>query len=173
MKNIAIYKRTIAHLKSEIKILCHENICFKYSGSKSEILEALINFTREKLPNKSLFIEDISETLNVFEAVSRANSFQLLLDTISTDMCTKFHADVNHLRLLCTYAGPGTLWIPDGESDSILIDECNKVNICQVNTGNIALLKGKLYPKAKAILHRSPEIEKLKQSRLLLKIDIN
>ena len=32
-------------------------------------------------------------------------------------MCRRFHTDVNELRLLCTYSGPATLWLPEAAAD--------------------------------------------------------
>ena len=94
-------------------------------------------------------------------------------------MCRKFHTDVNDLRMLCTYLGPGTLWVPDeaidldasyarGNGKDIVID-LEKVE--QVGTGDVVILKGALYPEANAILHRSPTIEENGEKRLLLRID--
>ena len=76
---------------------------------------------------------------------------------------------MNQLRLLCTYVGSGTLWL----HDDIQKDVISKDEIQQVKTGNIALLKGKLYPTGKPVFHRSPEIETLNEKRLLLRIDMN
>ena len=168
-KNIAIHHRDIDYLNDELNILDEKEINFKSNGSATEIIEALKTFSKNRLPAKSLLIQDIVEVLNLFKHISKAKSFRLSLESISTDMCRKFHADMNQLRLLCTYVGSGTLWLPDDiQKDVILSNE-----IQQVKTGNIALLKGKLYPTDKPVFHRSPEIVKLSQKRLLLRIDMN
>jgi predicted pyridoxine 5'-phosphate oxidase superfamily flavin-nucleotide-binding protein len=168
-KNIAIYNRDIDYLNDELKILNEKEINFKSNGSSAEIIEALKTFSKNRLPAKSLLIQDIAEVLNLFKHISKAKTFRLSLESISTDMCRKFHADINQLRLLCTYVGSGTLWLPDDiQKDVSLNDE-----IQQVKTGNIALLKGKLYPTDKPLFHRSPEIETLNERRLLLRIDRN
>ena len=96
-------------------------------------------------------------------------------------MCRKFHTDINDLRLLCTYIGPGTLWLPDeavdlkalqkgGDEQALVVDE---QQIQQVSTGDVVILKGALYPEANPILHRSPSIEESGEKRLLLRIDTN
>ena len=60
-------------------------------------------------------------------------------------MCRKFHTDINDLRLLCTYFGPGTLWIKDNDfiskKNNALDFKCDKENIQQVETGDISMLK--------------------------------
>ena len=94
-------------------------------------------------------------------------------------MCRKFHTDINDLRLLCTYVGPGTLWLPDEAIDrnmltastqELLIEE---QHIQQVATGDVVLLKGALFENSNPILHRSPAIEASGATRFLLRIDTN
>jgi len=166
-KNIAIYQRDINHLSPELKNLCQRDISFKSNGSVKDITSSFETFSKNRLPAYSLLFQDIHEILRLFQNISKANTFKLSLESISTDMCRKFHADYNQLRLLCTYVGSGTLWLPDdAQKDAFLKDDIQKVK-----TGNIALLKGKLYPNAKPLFHRSPEIETLNEKRLLLKID--
>ena len=82
-------------------------------------------------------------------------------------MCRKFHSDYNQLRLICTYVGSGTLWLPDDTEKDIILGQ----DIQQIKTGHIAILKGKLYPNAKPVFHRSPEIETFNEKRILLRID--
>ena len=118
-----------------------------------------------------------------FEELSGAKSFRLLLSTVNTNMCSRFHTDMNDLRLLCTYSGPGTVWLSEnninrdaletyGDNETIVKD---KSQINYAKTGAVVLLKGAVYPLkgTKAIVHRSPTIEETGMSRLLLRIDAN
>ena len=96
-------------------------------------------------------------------------------------MCPRFHADNNELRMLCTYHGPGTLWLPDHAVDrnAHLNGRGNASNFAdesaaqEVKTGDVALLKGGLYPAASPILHCSPTITSPAEKRVLLTIDAN
>ncbi|MEM6380738.1 MAG: DUF1826 domain-containing protein, partial [Bacteroidota bacterium] len=74
----------------------------------------------------------------------------------------KVDTDINSLRLLCTYSGPGTLWLPNeivnhkalitrGGNKQIVLDERQ---IQQVATGAVIILKGALFPQANPIVHR-------------------
>jgi len=96
-------------------------------------------------------------------------------------MCRRFHTDINDVRLLCTYSGPGTLWLTNdninpkalgtrGSKQSIFIEQDR---IQQANTGAVVLLKGALYSdeSTRAVVHCSPSIEEDAQKRLLLRID--
>ena len=178
-KNIAIYERDIQLLHEDLKQLSEQVVEFRVKGSVEKVLSGLRAYFFDHFPTCSDLLNDISESLAHFKEISQASSFRLLLSTISTNMCRKFHTDVNDLRMLCTYLGPGTLWVPDeaidldasyarGNGKDIVID-LEKVE--QVGTGDVVILKGALYPEANAILHRSPTIEENGEKRLLLRID--
>ncbi|MEM1323145.1 MAG: DUF1826 domain-containing protein [Bacteroidota bacterium] len=180
-KNIAIYQRDITPLNKELSQIAEQPIECRAIGTSEEVLSALEDYFNNHLPKCTSLFDDISKILRLFEGTAQASSFRLLLTTVSTNMCRKFHTDVNDLRLLCTYMGPGTLWLPDEAIDekalrttkndqNIVLD---KQLIQQVNTGDVVILKGALYPESKAILHRSPTIEQSGEKRLLLRIDTN
>jgi hypothetical protein len=166
-------------LQQELKHLATKTFKYQSSGTVDEITVALETHFNNQLPEFRDLFEDTSFLLNQFKQVAKVTSFRLLLATVSTNMCRKFHTDINDLRLLCTYVGPGTLWLPDeiidheavkAKRNNIILD---KSLIQQVETGNVVILKGALYPKANAVIHRSPTIEESNEKRLLLRIDTN
>jgi len=180
-KNIAIYQRELEPLKNMLDQITEQSVECRASGTIKEITTSLNTYFTNELPEHKILLDDILNLLRLFEQVTKASSFRLLLATVNTNMCRKFHTDINDLRLLCTYAGPGTCWLPDeavnqkalqkgGVNQEIVADE--KL-IQQVQTGEVVLLKGALYPEASPILHRSPSIEKNGEKRLLLRIDTN
>ena len=153
-----------------------DNVVFHHSHS--EILKYPPNL--KKYP---LIKNDVISLLNLFKEITESNGYRILLATINSNMCRKFHTDINDLRMLCTYKGPGTLWLTENninrkalesrcENNNIALDE-NKIK--QAETGSVVLLKGALYPKegTNAIVHRSPTIEESGKKRLLLRIDTN
>lgn len=179
--NIAIYNREIEFLAKEISLLLDREIEIRACGTVDSVLITLKK-ELESL-NSSLLLKDITQLLHKFAELTKANSFRLLLATINTNMCRKFHTDINDLRLLCTYSGPGTLWLTEDninhkaldsnlDNDSIVLDESR---IQQAKTGSVIILKGAIYPKegTTPIVHRSPTIEETGQKRLLLRIDTN
>ena len=179
--NIAIYKRDISTLASEISRLLQQNIELRTSGDIITILNEVTQVLNPEI--YCLMMQDIKDLLQLFKEITNADSFRLLLGTISTNMCRKFHTDMNNLRLLCTYSGPGTLWLPEdninrkvlnshGNNEAIVIDE-SKVQ--QAKTGAVVILKGAIYPLegTKAVVHRSPTIEESGEKRLLLRLDTN
>ena len=178
-KNIAIYERNITSLSEELHRVMEQSIECRASGTVAEILSSVEDYFTHHLSNCPSLMEDIGRLVKLFDETTKASSLRLLLTTVSTNMCRKFHTDINDVRLLCTYVGQGTLWLPDevvdykalqrrGNDREVVKD---KQQIQQVRTGDVVLLKGALYPDANPILHRSPSIEKSGEKRLLLRID--
>ncbi|WP_299522402.1 DUF1826 domain-containing protein [Winogradskyella sp.] len=179
--NITVYNRDISSLDEEIINLLKHDMTFDSRGDEDTVLNKLKQ--QIKLEEQSLILQDIQSLLLHFKKITKANHFRLYLATINTNMCRKFHMDYNSLRILCTYSGPGTLWLTEdnvnrnaldayGSNECIVIDE-NKIK--QAKTGAVLILKGAKYSKrfTKGVVHRSPTIEESGQKRLLLRIDIH
>ena len=179
--NISIYDRNITHLSDEVKSLLARNAEIRISGDTNSILKQISSELNSN--DFSLILNDIKGLLLQFEELSGAKSFRLLLSTVNTNMCSRFHTDMNDLRLLCTYSGPGTVWLSEnninrdaletyGDNETIVKDQ-SQINYAK--TGAVVLLKGAVYPLkgTKAVVHRSPTIEETGMSRLLLRIDAN
>ena len=100
-------------------------------------------------------------------------------------MCSRFHVDNVPCRLVTTYAGCSTQWLPQhsvdrtklGKGSNGLPDELSGVyrsaeDIQQLNNGDVALFKGARWEGSKQIglVHRSPT-PKPGETRLLLTLD--
>ena len=179
-KNIAICEREISELSRDIGLLLQADFQFRHVGTKSEIKQALSNaFAVDDLTQKLRI--DVELLLDRLEQITSATSFSLGLFVTDTNMCSRFHSDINDLRLLCTYHGPGTLWLPEeavnrrahsnGDGNDEIVQRPRLIQ--QATTGDVLILKGVLYPDADAIIHRSPGIEQNEGKRLLLRIDTN
>lgn len=179
--NIAIYEREILPTQTELDEILEQSIECRASGSIAEVTATLRTYFAETIPKQQALLDDILEVLQLFEKSTEISSFRLLLATVSTNMCRRFHTDINDLRLLCTYAGPGTLWLPNeavnqkayqgGRGNVDIVADENLIQ--QAQTGDVVILKGALYPDANPVLHRSPSIEQTQRKRLLLRIDNN
>ncbi|MFK7784932.1 MAG: DUF1826 domain-containing protein [Crocinitomicaceae bacterium] len=179
--NVAIQSREADAFSEEASLLIAQNINFRSSGDAKSILRELENALDRKVYDT--IVNDVVQQLRNFEYISEGSSFKLMLATVTSDMCRKFHTDINDLRLLCTYSGPGTLWLEEDnidrkalnsfkEDELVVIDQSQ---IQQANTGDVVILKGATYPKegTRAGVHRSPSIEEYGSQRLLLRIDTN
>jgi len=166
--NVAVYNRDVSPLEKDIQaVLAHD---FKFDLTVQLALNEM-----------SLLYRDIQHLLNQFKVITQAKQFRLFLSTVSTNMCRKFHMDYNDLRLLCTYSGPGTLWVTEDNLNRKALDAygCNERivvdmdNIKQAQTGAVVVLKGAKYSKrsTNGAVHRSPTIEERGERRLLLRID--
>ncbi len=180
-KNIAVYQRGIASLKEGLAKAAQMSIECRVSGTVEEVTLSLGSYFANAPHLGEALLQDILDLLRLFEQVTGVSSFGVVLAKVSTTMCPRFHADHNELRMLCTYYGPGTLWLPDHALDrkaylsgkgnkNILLD---KKNVQQVDTGDVVILKGALYPGATPIVHRSPNIQENNEERILLSIDAN
>ncbi len=177
--NIAIYNRDIGLLEKEIDSLAKRAIKCNATGNIDLILDEVQKILG---PNRHrMLLEDINSLLHLFKEVTKTDNFRLLLATINSNMCRKFHIDNNTLRMLCTYSGPGTLWLTDYNMNRNALGTCggnqaivrDTSNIKQAKTESVLILKGAKYPKegTKAVVHRSPTIEESGDKRLLLRID--
>ncbi|MBV6644052.1 MAG: DUF1826 domain-containing protein [Cyclobacteriaceae bacterium] len=177
--NIVLFERDIAALKHEITNLITRDIEFRASGDLDAVLTAIGRAS--DLNDFPLIKGDLESLLHLFLEVTETKSYRLFFATISSNMCRKFHTDINDLRMLCTYEGPGTLWLTEDNVNQAM-DNCGEAEEClvidesriqQANTGTVVILKGAIYPKkgTKPILHRSPTIEENSEKRVLLRID--
>jgi hypothetical protein len=107
--NLAIYNRDISELQAEINYLVTQPVEIRISGE----IDFIIQQTQKELASHQLFLNDVIDLLNLFKQLTSAKMYRLFLTTVNTNMCRKFHTDINDLRLLCTYSGSGTLWVED------------------------------------------------------------
>jgi G3E family GTPase len=127
-------------------------------------------------------VENVTNLLELFYNPEKGSEKQvsLTLKLVDDVMCPNFHYDHVLYRLLCTYMGPSTLWIPDeyvhkkascsGNIDlSISEDTTNHVESVKENW--IIVLKGARCPGNNPIVHKSPLV-KDGEIRLLLRVDI-
>lgn len=106
---------------------------------------------------------DIDDLVHRFAALTGKPTVRLRLEAVDGDACRKFHADYTDLRLVTTYAGPGT---------DIRETPADDAPVIRIGTGDIALFKGKLFQgQPPVLLHRSPPIEGMGERRIVLVLD--
>jgi hypothetical protein len=122
---------------------------------------------------------DMRLIIENFMFSTNASEVFVKIEPVSDDMCRLFHVDKNLLRLLCTYVGQGTLWLPsakadkkflgNGENKDIVLDP---LSIFQAQKLDVLILKGDSWPNnlVGGAIHRSPKLES-RERRLLLKVD--
>ncbi|VVT00922.1 DUF1826 domain-containing protein [Erythrobacter sp. EC-HK427] len=107
---------------------------------------------------------DIEGLATRFAQLATSDHVRIRLEQITTNSCRKLHADYTDLRLITTYAGPGTQIPTDNNPQAqILLD---------VPTGHVGVFKGRRYGNGHApCYHRSPSAGDLGIKRLVLVID--
>lgn len=184
--NIAIWQRDTDELVGHFAFLLLNNEwpAIEGFGAVADIAAQLDNALKHvngSAPaSYSEFRKDILSLAEKFAELMPDTTYRWRLMKVNGNMCRLYHSDINDLRLLCTYHGPGTLWLPNdnidksalrkGLADNIAIDPAR---VEQVKTGEVALLKGALHPNSGngPIIHRSPTIEEHGRVRLLFRMD--
>lgn len=152
---------------------------FTMDSLKNELANALPDYE-----GKEEAIDDIFLLSDMLTCLFNCNHVGLRLAALSTAMCPKFHVDNIPVRLVNTYVGPGTEWLPleaIEESPSDEWDEhgklasggyYNKHHVQQMNTFDVGLLKGKAWSEHgdMAAIHRSCQLTK-DSKRVLLTLD--
>ncbi len=115
-------------------------------------------------PGREIFLADLSQQVGLVAGLTGVQQVRVKLQCFGeSNMCEKFHRDRVVMRLVCTYAGPGTEWIREGESE-----------VQHMERFAIGLMKGELWPdnNGKRVLHRSPPIKGTGIRRVMFQIDV-
>lgn len=154
---IVIEERDVPLSLSDISpLLAKAPFALRAEGDVSTLASQL-----DELP--ASLVKDIFALAERFTDLTGKPSLRVRIEGITTNACKKVHADYTDIRLITTYAGPGTDYAPHGDEDCCLQ---------RVPTGAVALFKGRLFGDGhEPCYHRSPPIEGSGTARLVLVID--
>ena len=185
--NISIWERKLNNKIIEAgKYMLDKNSKIQFSEvikpkNTLDILKREFGHSEEYL----FLFKDISKLVKIFCELFEENRAWLRLDAISKPMCPRFHTDYVRCRLVTTYVGPGTQWLPhhlvnrsklghgnQGQPDDKSGLFQKNVKIEQLDIGHVALLKGESWDgnNGSGLVHRSPHAEK-EYKRLYMTID--
>lgn len=68
-------------------------------------------------PERVLLTDDIAALGALMATAAGCTMVTVRVEHLATETCPVFHQDKNMMRLLCTYAGPGTEWLPEERVD--------------------------------------------------------
>jgi hypothetical protein len=134
--------------------------------------------------DKSAFLEDVVFITEMYCCLFGVSAVGLRLVMLDRAMCPKFHVDRVTCRLITTYGGPGTEWLPDKfvdrselgvktipDNEFNLYDDVNSIQ--RLMEYDVALFKGEAWEgnEGRGIVHRSPPINEA-DPRLLLTLDM-
>jgi hypothetical protein len=132
----------------------------RYEGAVEGVRDAFPDLPDELLA-------DVETLARRFAAVMSIETVKVRVERTDSNACRKVHADFTDVRLITTYAGPGTDVAPHA-TDADRSDCCLE----RVPTGWIGLFKGRIYgADHRPCFHRSPPAGDLGEKRLVLVID--
>ncbi|MCG8381866.1 MAG: DUF1826 domain-containing protein [Gammaproteobacteria bacterium] len=185
--NIAIWQRDFSEtLKRAVKYIVDQTPDLQISLSlSSKDVYTPVNQALGESRNSELLSQDITGLIDMFCCLFDLQRIGLKLAVLDHVRCPKFHADQVPCRLLTTYQGEATEWLPHHivdrtklgpgsrgkpDEESGLYQSTDQVK--QLKAGEVALLKGELWVgnESAGLVHRSPQLHS-GQKRLLLTID--
>jgi len=136
---------------------------------------------------RTALVTDVSLLLGHLLAISGAPVVHGSFGLVTGDSCVKFHTDYVALRLLCTYVGPGTEWLPEdsvcrpclgeatpagAEANAHIVKAGHRTK--QADTGDVLLLKGDSWPgnANRGAVHRSPSLGPGNPPRVVLTLTV-
>lgn len=109
---------------------------------------------------------DLAMLSSIFARLTDSGELELRLEAITTDACKRFHYDNYKARLVSTYTGPGTVYVPDSHARAALEHQRSYVGpVYEMPRFAVGLFKGAKSPDG-GLVHRSPRLEGTDQSRL-------
>jgi len=117
-----------------------------------------------KLPGVEDWMRDVEEIIDMFRCLFEPKAVGLRLHVLRGTICPRFHTDRVPVRLLTTYIGRGTEWLPEyavvrPDSDSPLPDQSvSDSDIQALPTEAVSILKGESWigNEGRGLVHRSP-----------------
>ena len=132
-------------------------------------------------PARTWLTTDIAVLLAQLAHLANAPRLRVSFGAVRTNQCPKFHVDYVRYRLMTTYTGPGTEWVPDDavrrealnhpvecprDANEEIVRDASAVRHGAV--GEVLVMKGARHETGRGAVHRSPPIEGTGQVRVAL-----
>ncbi len=185
--NIAIWQRSLTNniIEAASAILLNNPVLKASLVVSPQEADASLNKVLGSSSSAALLSEDIAQLVNMFCCLFDLKRAGLRLTTLDRAMCPRFHVDKVPCRLVTTYQGIATQWLPHHLADRNQLgagnigkpDEQTGIfqdlhDIRRLKQGDVALMKGELWHgnEGAGLIHRSPPIS-AGEHRLLLTLD--
>ncbi|WP_261903895.1 DUF1826 domain-containing protein [Vibrio fortis] len=183
--NMVVWERTFSdELTQAIEEFVANNPDFSKSVNvSSESAYQELQRTLDDLP--PALVQNIAELVDMFCCLFDLKDAGVRLATLDRAMCPRFHVDRVPCRLVTTFYGTATQWLPNhvldrsklghgsnGQPDHLSGLYQDESDVQQLSCGDVALLKGGAWigNEETALVHRSPMVS-AQENRLLLTLD--
>lgn len=132
--------------------------------------------------NRAQFAHDLTMLCDMYACLFDLQVVGLRLSVLNKAMCPRFHVDYVICRMICTYLGDGTEWLPEHAVNRLALGHAgnsqpdgqqhNEAATQKLLPGSVALLKGEKWPgnHGRGLVHRSPAATQGK-CRLVVTLD--
>jgi hypothetical protein len=146
------------------------------------LLEHLPVADKEHDGHRLNFARDLCVLCDMYACLFDLEVIGLRLSVLNKAMCPRFHVDQIVCRMICTYLGEGTEWLPEhavnrhalghAHNSETTVQAHRETETQQLAHGSVALLKGEKWPgnAGRGIVHRSPAVAS-GQTRLVVTLD--
>ena len=176
---IELERKNMSISDSFFREIMHEPFRVIGKISKKNSSEDIKRILRDIIPLSSqtnffykTWVSDMSEICQIFCDTLNSKSVSFCLGTERG--CSRYHIDNVPMRLLVTYMGQGTEWLPneianraafeEGLPNEKIVKDSSKIK--SIKTFNVAIFRG----GAAGLLHRTPD-SALKNPSILLRLD--
>lgn len=182
--NIAIMRRRLpADVMVSVGAQCQTDRAWQFSwlGQPDHSLKADLLKRLPQPDAAEALIDDITSVAEATAYLFDTETVGIRLRLLNAAMCPRFHCDNLPVRLVTTYMGPGSEWLPEyainraglGAPHPHRPEIVNDAGAIQsMSAGDIALIKGSGWEgnEEYGLVHRSPALKE-GEKRLLLTID--
>ena len=120
----------------------------------------------------ALLLDDLLDLSERYAKLSQTQNVRMRIETVEDGGCRRFHLDNVVMRLVVTYCGSGTQWVLPEFAAAAHAQQTNYAGpVNSVDTGDVAIFRGKKSGAENLIFHRSPPLKPGSPARLVAVID--
>lgn len=175
---VAVWDRHSPLDQQVVQLACREKLAVKSWLDVADLPASMMR----SLPGEDFapLREDLALLADMMACLFGATGVGLRVTALEKPMCPRFHVDRIPVRLLCTYGGPGSQWLPAPSVPAGLlvpgVEQEGRYaadSVQQLEAGQVALFKGDTWRDnpGTGVVHRSPPVSP-GQQRLLVTLDI-
>lgn len=185
--SIAIWQRRLpVAIQHRLALLCllmprHRMFSLAPDAAAAPVLdEALSGFFGEPISTRDPWRADLLQLLLLARTLAPQAALRVRIESKASTADQLFHVDLLALRLVCTYRGRGTQWLPEAAFDRRGLgrggNDCVRdwSALQEIPTGAVAVMKGNRFPgqPGRGLVHRSPPA-RADLPRVLAVIDVD